>query len=315
MADIITIRNEEDALRILEQALDEQWQDDDVIKFSGWPNFEIVIRGERFHGGVPTRIMPVLIELQKIINNTYSKYKYGKIKRLTKDEKYITEITVNLGDEQSTEFLVGLVEILNNLIKFKEPKKNLAILVFGTILGTGGTALKLHLQDAADERDFQLELKHTENEAKLIDIVKILIEKDNETKEILKELIKVNETLIKKLDEKDIIVSGGEEIITGKEAKQIQRKKPSPTIKSELSGDFLILKVDTTISEKEFKLVIQNQEDKKKYPALLSLEILNDDQRVALQNGEWGKIPVSLNLDLKTRGKKVISAIITGVNN
>ena len=43
MAEYI-IKKEEEALKFLSQALDGYWQDSDIIKFSGWPKFELIIR-------------------------------------------------------------------------------------------------------------------------------------------------------------------------------------------------------------------------------------------------------------------------------
>lgn len=75
------------------------------IRFDGYPRLEITLRGERFDGGVPTRIMPALLQLQRALDKTTAQT-LG-VTRLDKNTLRQTEIIVRT-ESGSTEFIADL---------------------------------------------------------------------------------------------------------------------------------------------------------------------------------------------------------------
>ena len=71
MAELFEIRNEEDLFRAIDLCRDGEWLADVLPLFVDWTRYEITIRGEDFDGGVPTRIMPALLLLQRTINSPW----------------------------------------------------------------------------------------------------------------------------------------------------------------------------------------------------------------------------------------------------
>lgn len=80
----ITISNEDDLFRVLDGIKNGRNVQASEIKFEGWPKYEIVIRGEDFKGGIPTRFMTALLSLQKSIDAAHTQSIYGKRRRLKK---------------------------------------------------------------------------------------------------------------------------------------------------------------------------------------------------------------------------------------
>ena len=81
------IRNEEDFLAALEAVeRDDAAFAEDGIQFVEWPRYEVTIRGEDFDGGVPTRVMPAFVRLQRALNRAYARNVYGDEKKRLSQE-------------------------------------------------------------------------------------------------------------------------------------------------------------------------------------------------------------------------------------
>ena len=85
--------------------------------------------------------MRLLIEVQRQVNQIYATQKYGRTKRLSKEEKAAIEIVVRLSDEHSTWFGVDLDDVLNTVLSegvSKMDGTDLTIVILGIslILGT-----------------------------------------------------------------------------------------------------------------------------------------------------------------------------------
>ena len=95
----IVIRNEDDAVAVLEQLVSGLALGPGVrLVLDGWPVFVIKIEGKDFHGTVPTRIMPSLLTLQAEIHRLYCVLRYGQdnLRKLTQEDRDRLEIVVRL---------------------------------------------------------------------------------------------------------------------------------------------------------------------------------------------------------------------------
>ena len=311
----LAINNENDALQFLSKALDGHWDDDDLVRFSGWPKFELIIRGEKFDGGVPTRIMPLLIAIQRQVNNIYARQKYGTYKRLSKEELSATEIIVRLSDEHSTYFGADLDKILNNVCMEGIKKMNgtqITIIVVTISLIVGGNyALKSHYQNLADERNIELSLDRSEKEQQTQDRILEAASRSEEIKILLEQLNNMYELLVKKLDSADEIIVDDKPILNGATAKKLVRKPREPAIETRRDGSFDILSVDTQVIENGFRLKVrQLGEDSKAFVVDIPPNTLNKKQIEALQTGEWERQPVNLMINVKVIGRRILKATL-----
>lgn len=309
------IEREEDAFRFLSNALDGYWNDSDIVKFSGWPKFELIIRGEKFDGGVPTRIMPLLIEVQRLLNNIYARQKYGKHKRLSQEERSAIEIIVRLSDEHSTYFGVDLDKVLNGVcmegIK-KMSGTQITIVILGIAIIIGGYQIaKLHYQDLADERNLELSLEQSEREQQTLERIQQAADRSEDIKMLLSELGAVYELLIKKLEPEDELIVGEEAIVNGAIAKKLTRKPREAAIETRKDGSFEIQSVDTQAIEGGFRLKVKQVGlDEKPFVVDIPPNTLNKEQIEALQTGEWQRKPVTLRINVRTIGKRMLKATL-----
>ncbi|OLO06871.1 hypothetical protein BTW08_15365 [Salinicola sp. MH3R3-1] len=68
----IVIRYEQDAYDTLQLATAGGLADNVEIRFDGWPQLEIVVKGDRYQGTISPSIMKGFIEFQSAIYRTYA---------------------------------------------------------------------------------------------------------------------------------------------------------------------------------------------------------------------------------------------------
>lgn len=81
---------------------DLEWFNDNTFEFSNnIPGIKLHIKGERFDSTMSTTLMKSILKLQEGIYRQYSLYAYGKIQRLTPEEKAMLELYVRVDEGSS----------------------------------------------------------------------------------------------------------------------------------------------------------------------------------------------------------------------
>lgn len=153
MSDVVqlVIRSEADALAAVEQALQGGFDDQSVvIRFEGWPNFDVDIKGERYHSSLPTGVLKSLIEYQNAMNRAFASVAYGKTaKGMTDEDRKDIELVFEI-HEGSTDANAALVEPLTKLGEKAIERmtgKQLVLTILGSALILGGTWAGVHWMD------------------------------------------------------------------------------------------------------------------------------------------------------------------------
>ncbi|MCZ8235245.1 MAG: hypothetical protein O9335_08810 [Inhella sp.] len=93
----IVVRSEQEAFELLEAALAGKvgpWSD---LRFEGWPNLTIYLKGKQFDQTITTSVMRSLLDLQSDINQAYAAARHGDPgKRLTDAERSALELKVKV---------------------------------------------------------------------------------------------------------------------------------------------------------------------------------------------------------------------------
>ena len=113
----VIIRSEADAVAIVEQALAGELSDSDsfLIKFDGWPVFDLDIEGARYHSTVTTPLMKGLLEYQQVINRLFADSVYSKGARaLSEEDRANLELTFEVA-EGSSDISALLGNVFNKL--------------------------------------------------------------------------------------------------------------------------------------------------------------------------------------------------------
>jgi len=314
MADV-EIRNEEDLFRVFEIAQMGQWDEGQGIAFVGWPNFEFIIRGEHFDGGVPTRIMPGLLELQKVVNRAYAEAKYGSAtRRLSTEDRAVTELVVQFEAGHSTQFLSDLGPQLTEIAKQMMMKMTGRQVVFSVTaiaaLVAGTYAWDSYLQTQVAEKKLDIELRKTEEEIRRYDIIREIAEDNKNVRAQVERVEAFQGALLKRLSPEDALVVDGQILIDGQDAKTVVRNPRQTAIETRLDANFKILSVDSGLVAGGFRLRLLNIGTGEELKVSVPEGTLSPEQIQILQNGEWGKRSVSMRLNIKKIGDRVASATL-----
>lgn len=111
-----TISNDRNMTRAITAAVEGEYGlFADGLRFTSWPPYQITIKGDDFDGGMPTRIMPAFMELQRALRRAYARDIYGDDKAvLTTDERERTGLVIRL-EPGSTTFGANLLPVLEAL--------------------------------------------------------------------------------------------------------------------------------------------------------------------------------------------------------
>lgn len=110
MSEKLEICSENDLFEAIRKSANDELQNYTDVQFVGWPIFEIIIKGEDFEGGMPTRVMPFFLSYQKILANTYKQIAINT--NYPTKELLAPELIVSI-EAGSSKFKVDLEKVLN----------------------------------------------------------------------------------------------------------------------------------------------------------------------------------------------------------
>ena len=304
------IRSEDDLFRAIELIEAGAWDGLETPVFIEWPRYEVIIRGEDFDGGVPTRIMPALLELQRTIRRAYARSVHGSERRLTREELKQTELVVRL-EPGSTKFWSELAPLLNDALKnMTGPETVITVLGLAAVVALA-VVWKARINAETQRREIAHRSNVTEEETKRYQALADLAAKYAPIAEHLSDAHTAQAALLKRLEENDRLLVGGEEVVDGKTAKRIVRAERQERIADRLDSVFMILTVDSGSVKDGFRAKVRDMASGDELLVSIPSGTLSDDQLVALQSGEWDKRPLHLEINTERLGKRILRATLT----
>jgi hypothetical protein len=313
----LVISSEDDLFSALDRLLaepagelkEEGWE----VSFDGWPRLEITLQGEDFDGGIPTRIMPALLDMQRKVDEAYLRLTEGEVRRLKKEERRRTELVVRVKSGSSI-FSSELAPVLNAIAqavgKMNGTETLIGILSVAAITG-GVFAFKYYLNGRQSEKELDIKLAMSAEETRRLQVVERAIEQSNEiVREQSEAQAKAFDNLLNRLDSTDTIVADGQPLIDGETGKKLARAPRRETIESRLDGDFMILSVDSGGVRGGFKLHVRKLDDDLLLTVNVPQGTLAEAQIATLQEGEWGKRALTLRLNTRKRGDVIVDATL-----
>lgn len=308
----ITITTADDAAAVLQRiASGDDSELQDRLVFDGWPKFELRIQGEDFSGGIPTRVMPSLIELQNAINKEYAIVLGRESGRLTEDQKRDVELIVFVGDG-STKFIADLAEALNKLTSVAEKMNSntaAAIIALGFAYASysGWVAT---LKDRADERKVELEIIQTEAELERMRILRDAATTVPRIREQALEASEFHANTLRRLEPSDALLVDDKPLVSGETGGRLAKKLPDEPVEARLDGQYVILSVDSGGVKDGYRLKVKPSSGGDDLRVSVPKGTLNSEQIDVLKSGEWDKKPVRMQMNIKKRRDKIVSAIL-----
>ena len=303
------IRSENDLYRAIQLVENDEWAADQTARFVGWPHLEITVIGERFDGGVPTRIMPGVLELQRVVRRAYARSIYGKEQHLTYEDRNKTELIVHF-KPGSTKYVSELVSALNWIVEASDDPKKILIGLAAAAMIASRYVWKKFINNAAEERNIEYKLHMSQEETKRMKIVENLAEKYAELVALSVDMNRAQSSVMKGLDSQDRLVVGEEEMANGEIGKQLVRAVPLPRVQDRLDGNYLILSVVSGGISDGYRVQVRNIESENEFIVSIPDGTLPQEQISYIQNGEWGKISLHMQINVVRAGNKIIKATL-----
>lgn len=335
----IKIENDQQALELLENLLGNPSFEVPEIEFAGWPKFEMHVSGERYHATITPELMEAFLDFQKTINKAYALARYAdSSKRLTNAEREDLKILVRV-EEGTSGFLASLEEHADKIagafvdgIKDMDSRhKLIAFLGLGALVLSGfavneyvsykkevrlAEIEKIENEAERNERVRTLELykemdsSHTQQSEKLLNT---LVERMPELLTISQHIGSTYDKFVSSTTDADYITVQGTKI-PGPVVEEISHTPRNTSVDDKIASVFRIQNVDHSFSsEYRFKLydVIRRQEFYATLPK--DGKMITDQILDVIQDAEWGRKVVLLQLATKTRSGKVVKAEIEKV--
>lgn len=236
----ITITSEEQAIALLESALRGEISEDEtvVIKFDGWPTFNLEVEGERYHSTVTTPLIKGLLEYQQALNRLFADTVYARGARaLTEEDRANLELTFRV-DEGCSDIEATLQETMNRLGEKMIEKMTGGQLVI-TVLGLALVAsLYFGRQNELDhDATVAAENNRSALEQKLAGSNESIAKALQETNQALISIVKSTPDATR--------VTAGNAEFDRDQIYQLSQKERGPTTPTRIDGNYYVMSIKT----------------------------------------------------------------------
>lgn len=301
--DVIRIEDEKGAYEALAQALNNRLPENCTVEFSGWPVFSLKLEGADFHGTIPTRVMPPILELQKELNRIYCQAKYNttNTNKLTAEEREMLELVVKV-NEGCSEYVSALFDKINDIIKATDMSGRQVVVLF---VGLGALLTADSMWEnwvASKEREHALEtnLEITKEHTRQMQLVAEAAKQEPLVKATSQSMDVVRSKLANSLQDGDNLRVGNTPIITGQRAKQIVPKPKVEPNEVRLDGIYTMLEVKFPKEYGDsYRFLVQPETEGERFYVNAAPSKLDDAQVRILADGGFGSKPVYMQINAR----------------
>ena len=286
------------------------------IRFDGWPRLDITIRGEKFVGGMPARIMPALYKYQWVIDRALARSLHTSARGLTTKDRKSIELIIGL-NQGSTSFDSDLSAVLNNAIDvIKQRADPLTIVVILTLAGMvqGAGVWKAHIEAEAKRHQMAYHVQLSQEETKRLQTIATLAENFSHVRANRDDMGETQNALLRCLDDRDELFVGNEFIVDGRVGKRIARKPRDVREEGILDSEFFIETVHTGPERSGYQVHLREAGSSTTLRILIPDGGLPPNLISVLRQAEWDKKPVRMQIHVATVGGDVVEATLVGLN-
>jgi len=301
----VVIRSESDALAVLEQALAGFLSDEDsyLIKFDGWPLFELDVEGGRYHSTVTTPLMKGLLEYQQVINRIFADNVYSKGARaLTEEDRSALELTFSVA-EGSSDIQAYLQETFNKLGEKMIDKMTGGQIVI-TVVGLALVAALYfgHANQQSTELAIATETNRSSLETRLIENNQKMASALADTNQALITIVKSTPDATK--------VTAGNAVFERDEIVQLSQREREVTTPTRIDGNYYVTSIKSAGDKWRLDVVKVGSEDPIKVDLFKGQHAADGINEI--MSSFVGETPIFLHALARVKDGRVISASILG---
>lgn len=320
------IESEADAWRLLQEFVDAKvdLHDAPQFDFASWPELTVYLPTTPIEGSISTTMMAAFIELQKAIHRSYQLVSSNTddLRALSATERERLEIRVKV-EKGSSEYDIDLTQIVERIGSEaigKMDATTIGLTVLGVALIIGGAlAWKAWLNHKAEIR--KAELASVEKHD-LIGFQTAMIASGTENMRLLADAMQRQPLLgdVEAAAEparqqllKSIADEGGgrayETELTAGQAREIASQKRQQSESIRLAGNYRVQKVDTSAPD-GFRVTLRDDSTGQELSASMQDALISEQHKKAIQEAEWRKQPVYVELSAKKLRNRIVDAIV-----
>jgi len=311
----ITIRSAEDAWSLFQAAMNKESLPKNLeLIFDGWPQFDMKVNGNDWHGTVPTRVMGPLLDVQKDLHRAYTNVCYGtsNLRKLRDEERDLLEIVVKV-DKGSSDYRAHLSQQLNELAKKavdKMESRDVVITVIGIALVVGGVEVnKSWVAQRQKEIQAEVTVSLSQEETSRLKLFSEAMQQKPVLKEARLNFESSQNKILKTVKAGDHINTKGVEL-RGDQAIEVAQEERAKSVDANVTGIFRVLANDASKGA-GFRIKVARLSDGLTFIADVPIE-LDVEQRNLIQRAEWSKGAVLVNLAISASvlREKISNAVV-----
>jgi hypothetical protein len=330
MADqIFDIRSEDDAWSILETAIEKGTSEGIDFRFKGWPQIEVYLPDTPQDASISPSMMEAFIELQKTIyrSHTFLASDTGNLRTLSKIEREHFEFRVQV-KPGSSDYNIDLTEIAKSLGAdvvghMTGPQITITVLGIALIVASvvafkywlnSKTEQRKSESDDADKRQWlETYQKQLEHDSHRIGLLMKAIEKQPVLGEIEASAEVARSSIVRAVGQENGGRAFGVELAP-EFAAEISTTKRQQSTEIRLAGVYRVARVDTTVAD-GFRVTLADEKTGEEITASLIDALVSAEHKVAIQEAEWSKGLIFVELLAKRLRKRVVDAVVVNVQS
>lgn len=320
----IIIRSEQDAYDALELASQGGLPEHVSVHFDGWPNLEIIVKGEGYQGTITPSIMKGFIEFQTAIYRTYALANYNSVNvnKLTREEREALELYISV-NEGSSRFNIDVQALMENFVARVgdkvTPESLVKIALIVSVAYFGSSITKTYIEDRrltriselqSEERIAELETRQYADEldVRRMEILAEATRDEPRASNIREYADDAQRSLVKSVRHVDESSIGGL-TLEGDTAQELTKNARREAKEIRLDGLYRVRVVDASQID-VFRIRISNEANGDEFIATVQDETLDNRHREAIREAEWAKQPVRLSINARVLGDEIRQATV-----
>lgn len=315
----ISIPDETSAWKLLDDAINGKLPDETFqLEFGDWTKFHLKYSGAKFDSTMTPSMMDAFIELQSNIYRLFAKLYYNNphANVLTNDQRAALEIMVKVepGSSEITAILKDAVDkITLGAINKMEAKHYVIIMLVGILAFTSDSAWKAYLKSQDEVQKADANIAMSQLEADKMKIVANAAKQEPYVISIAADANEFKNKVLKSAKSADEIHVAGQ-TLTKVQAAKLSRSSRTASTEARLDGTYKIIKVDSSDID-HFTVTLEDKQGRT-FRAVLQNGTLGKSKNMEkIQNAEWNRNYINLEINGKTVRGEVTTAVIMGVKD
>lgn len=315
----LIVRSESEAIAAIENVLQGTLPEYFNVSFKTWPLLEIKYKGEGYNSTITSSIAEAIVELQTSINRSYCLAVHGenKANKLTDKEKSALQFKAKI-ENGSSLINIDLSPAINSLCdalvgKMDSTSLILMALTMGAFYA-GPSMYKAYLNNKTKEKEIEANEKTkiamTQEETKRQAILAQALNYNPILRPMSENIDLARNQFLKSAEDANTMSINGVEI-NNKTAKAAVTSKRETAKEIQANGTFHVLAVDFRSAD-SVKLSLQRIQDGKTFSASFNDDSLDKEQITILQEAEWARKRVYLQINAtELRGEITTATVIS----